>query len=201
VQRRGFLATNDHFSSSWTFRVVWGKRRLQGKSDLAILYQRQGKYDQSEPLYRAAADGARTRLGLANPRTQSYIGDLIACLEQSGKHADAESLRRELADFWKQKDGAESPRYVSEVLGLCQNLRQQQKHAEAEPLMRACLTIRQRVEPDAWTTFETQALLGQSLRAQKKYAEAEQLSLAGYHGMKQRERKVPANSKARLGRF
>jgi hypothetical protein len=39
-------------------------------------------------------------------------------------------------------------------------LRQQRKHAEAEPLLRECLAIRQQKEPDVWTTFETQALLG-----------------------------------------
>jgi hypothetical protein len=44
-------------------------------------------------------------------------------------------------------------------------MRQQRKHAEAEPLMRECLAIRQHTDPDMWTTFETQALLGESLRA------------------------------------
>jgi YD repeat-containing protein len=101
-------------------------------------------------------------------------------------------------DSWKQQAGTDSPQYLSELLDLSRSLQQRRQHAEAEPLLRECLAIRQRKEPDAWTTFETQALLGGTLRAQKKYAEAEPLLLAGYEGLKQREATIPANSKFRL---
>jgi hypothetical protein len=77
-------------------------------------------------------------------------------------------------------------------------LLQQQKASEAEPVLRACLAIRAKREPDAWTTFSAQALLGASLLGQKKYAAAEPLLLQGYEGMKQREAKIPAAGKARL---
>ena len=48
------------------------------------------------------------------------------------------------------------------------------------------MAILERKEPDAWTTFQAQALLGTALAGQKKYAEAEPLLLRGYEGMKQR---------------
>ena len=52
--------------------------------------------------------------------------------------------------------------------------------------------------PELWTTFNTQSLLGGALLGQKKYADAEPLLLQGYEGMKQREAKIPVNSKVRL---
>jgi hypothetical protein len=64
--------------------------------------------------------------------------------------------------------------------------------------LREILVIRQKKQPDTWTTFYTQSQLGASLLGQKRYAEAEPLLLAGYEGMKQREAKIPAQVKVRL---
>jgi len=52
--------------------------------------------------------------------------------------------------------------------------------------------------PDPWTTFNTQSLLGGALLGQKKYAEAEPLLLAGYEGMKQREKSIPPQGATRI---
>jgi eukaryotic-like serine/threonine-protein kinase len=82
------------------------------------------------------------------------------------------------------------------VLGL--NLLQQKKSAEAEPILRACLAIRAKKEPDAWTTFNAKSMLGGALLGQKKYADAEALLIQGYQGMNQRAAKIPEMGKARL---
>ena len=82
------------------------------------------------------------------------------------------------------------------VLGL--SLIQQGKWAEAEAILRECLAIREKVQPDEWTTFNTRSLLGGSLLGQKKYAEAEPLIVSGYEGMKAREAKIPPPGKPRL---
>ena len=55
----------------------------------------------------------------------------------------------------------------------------------------------QRYQPDAWTTFNTQSMLG-ARSGQKKYTEAEPLLLVGYDGMKKREATIGAEGKARL---
>jgi hypothetical protein len=65
--------------------------------------------------------------------------------------------------------------------------------------LRDCLKVRQQKQPDVWTTFNTQSMLGGSLLGQKKYAEAEPLLLEGYQGMKQREAQIPKAGQARLG--
>ena len=77
-------------------------------------------------------------------------------------------------------------------------LLQAKAFTEAEPLLRECLAIREKTQPDEWTTFTTKSMLGGALLGQKKYAEAEPLLLAGYEGMKQREAKIPPPGKVRL---
>jgi hypothetical protein len=54
------------------------------------------------------------------------------------------------------------------------------------------------MQPDACTTFNTRSLLGGALLGQQMYAEAEPLLRAGYEGMKQREKSVPAAGAIRL---
>ena len=69
---------------------------------------------------------------------------------------------------------------------------------KAEPLLRECLAIREKVQPDEWTTFNTRSLLGGSLLGRKRYAEAEPLIVSGYEGLKAREAKIPPPGMPRL---
>ena len=70
--------------------------------------------------------------------------------------------------------------------------------AVAEEMLCESLAIRVKAQPDTWTTFNTQVLLGGALLSQKKYADAEPMLVAGYEGMNQREAKIPAQGKVRL---
>jgi hypothetical protein len=78
------------------------------------------------------------------------------------------------------------------------NLIQQRKWSEAETILRECLAIRQKAQPDDWSTFKTRSQLGGSLLRQKRFSDAEPLIVPGYEGMKAREAKVPAPGKPRL---
>jgi hypothetical protein len=145
-----------------------------------------------------AVDDARRRFGHAHPITQTGIRNLAFLYEQAGNQKQAELLHRELAEVVKQQAGSESLDYAAELATLALNLLNQQRYSEAESLLRICLTIRQKKEPNAWTTFITQSRLGGSLLGQEKYVEAEQLLRAAYDGMKQRQAKIPANAKRYL---
>jgi hypothetical protein len=78
-----------------------------------------------------------------------------------------------------------------------QSLLAEKKWVEAEALIRQCLATREKMHPDAWSTFDTQSMLGGALLGQKKYAEAEPLLLAGYEGMK-REKSIPPDRNTHL---
>ncbi len=81
-------------------------------------------------------------------------------------------------------------------LGL--NLLRQKKYADAEPLVSECLLIRDRMQPDLWTTFNAKSMLGGALLGQNKYADAEPLLLQGYEGLKDREMSLPERARPRL---
>ncbi len=73
-----------------------------------------------------------------------------------------------------------------------------QAYPEADKLLRECLAIREKTEPAAWTTFNTQSMLGGALLGQKKYADAESLLFAGHEGMQKHEAKIPPPGKVRV---
>lgn len=61
----------------------------------------------------------------------------------------------------------------------------------AEPMLRECLRLRERANPNDWTTFSAQSQFGAALLGQQQYAEAEPLLLQGYEGMKACEESLP----------
>src|SRR3954471_6441893 len=73
-----------------------------------------------------------------------------------------------------------SPAHASALVARGATLLHEKKPAEAELKLRESLTIRQRIQPDDWTTFETKSLLGEALLDQKKFGDAEPLLLSGY---------------------
>ena len=76
----------------------------------------------------------------------------------------------------------DSPELAGMLAQIGLSLLQQKKWTEAEPLLRECLAIREKTQPDVWSTFNTQSLLGGALLGQKKYAEAEPLLADGLRG-------------------
>jgi hypothetical protein len=70
--------------------------------------------------------------------------------------------------------------------------------AEAELKLRAALLIRQKKQPDEWSTFDTMCALGEALADRKKLTEAEPLLLSGYDGLRQRADKIPDSDRPRL---
>ena len=57
-----------------------------------------------------------------------------------------------------------------------------QGYADAEPILRECLAIREKTQPDVWSTFNTKSMLGGALLGRKKYAEAEPLLIGATRG-------------------
>jgi serine/threonine-protein kinase len=108
---------------------------------------------------------------------------------------EVEALLKQAEDRHQQLTKADE--MADELAVRSQLLLAQKKWAEAEPLIRQCLAIREK-SPDAWSTFNAKSMLGGALLGQKQYAEAEPLLLAGYEGMKQRERSIPPEGKIHL---
>ena len=124
------------------------------------------------------------------------LGDAYA---KAGEYAKlTKYIHKELAEARKPQQPDDDPREIESTLGyvavglaqLLVPLLQSKAFAEAEALLRECLPLCEKTLPDDWRTYNTKSLLGGALLGQKKYAEAEPLLLAGYEGMKQREKTI-----------
>jgi hypothetical protein len=107
-------------------------------------------------------------------------------------------LLKEMTESSRTSLPDESPELARQFLAISSTLLKLQAWDEAERLIREALTIREKVEPDAWTTFNTKSMLGGALLGQKKSNEAETMLLAVNEGMQQREAAIPPQGKVRL---
>jgi tetratricopeptide (TPR) repeat protein len=164
---------------------------LRTQVNLGVNYRDAGRIDEALPLLEDALARARKR-PRPFPAQLAWVSVALAQTYDKAKiFVKAESLFRESLADARKWFGADDPRTAAFLAQLCMNLMTQQKWAEAEPVLRDCLAIRQKKQPDAWNTFNTQSILGGALLGQKKYAEAEPLLVEGYEGMKQRQAQIP----------
>jgi tetratricopeptide (TPR) repeat protein len=169
---------------------------LGSMCNLGVGYWDAGKVDKAMPLLMEAAAGME-KIRFQSQHAGVLVDSLAAYQERLKQFDQAEAWRRKWLPVLKKRAGAESTAYARELVGLGWNLLQQKRFTDAETQLRECLAIRQKKEPKAWTTFETQFMLGQALLGQKKYVEAEKLLRDGYEVMQQRIAKLPPTRRPR----
>ena len=160
----------------------FGRDHLQTVKAVANLgynYKMTGELEVAIPLLEEAYGSVEGHLELdwvAHQLIDAYLGK-----EENDK---AGKLLLEQVPPARKRLPKASPQLGSFLAQVAMQLLQAKKWVEAEPLIRECLAIRTKTQPDSWTTFNAQSMLGGSLLGQKKYAEAEPLLIAGYNGMK-----------------
>jgi tetratricopeptide (TPR) repeat protein len=162
-------------------------------ANLGVNYKDAGRVQEAIPLLEEAF-----QTGKKIP-TLRWVGhQLFEGYEKAGKAAEAAKLVTEvLADARKQLP-KDSPQLAGWLALFGSSLLQAHVFPDAEPLLRECLAIREKTQPDAWTTFNAMSMLGGALLGQKKYTAAEPLLLKGYEGMKQREKTIPKGGETRI---
>jgi serine/threonine protein kinase/tetratricopeptide (TPR) repeat protein len=166
---------------------------LHAVANLGVNYKDAGRFSEAIPLlekiYRAAKKEPTLR----------FVGlHLLDAYVKAGENVKLAELFQGQVSEIRKAVPPNSP-YLAGLLaqvGLAHL--EQKKWAEAEPLLRESLAIREQLQPDAWTTFNTKSMLGGALVGQKKYADAEPLLLAGYEGMKKQQAKIPPEGRIRL---
>jgi len=170
---------------------------LTSMNNLAAGYWVAGQLAKALPLLEEAAQGLEKRR-FQHQHAHLIIPNTIGAYERAKQFELARSWRQKWLAHVKATAGADSPAYAGELAQRGLSLLTHQQWTDAEKLLRECLAIREKKEPEAWTTFNTQSLLGGALLGQKKYAEAEPLLLKGYEGMKEREVKIPKTGGTKL---
>jgi eukaryotic-like serine/threonine-protein kinase len=162
-------------------------------ANLGVNYKDAGRVTQAIPLleeaYHASKKHAQFR-GVGTPLLDAYA--------KAGKPAEAARLIDELLADTRQTLPKDSPQLAGQLAQFGSALLELERHAAAEPLLRESLAIREEKEPNDWTTFNTQSMLGGSLLSQKKYKDAEPLLLHGYEGMKAREKTILPQGATRI---
>jgi tetratricopeptide (TPR) repeat protein len=165
---------------------------------LAWAYRTAGRMDEAVRLFGQASEQRAQRLGPDHPETLNTVASLATTLAAARQWDRAVSVCRGLLDAQARRVPTGHPDRAETltVLGTC--LLEVGRPAEAEPVLRECLAIREKKQPDKWTTFHAKSLLGGALAGQQKYAEAEPLLLAGYEGMEGRAKTIPPPGQFRL---
>ncbi len=128
----------------------------------------------------------------------SIIYNLAVAYDATGKFDLALPLLRDLLTISRKALPKDSPQLAGQMASIGRLLIRAKSFDEAEPPLRESHSIREKSQPELWSTFNVKSMLGGSLLGQNKYAEAEPLLLAGYEGMKQREKTMPPEGKVRL---
>jgi serine/threonine protein kinase len=164
---------------------------------LADGHRTAGQLDRALPLYEEAARGVEKRQ-FEYQYARRIAQHTVRGYEEAERFEAAATWRQKWLGHVKAQTGADHPAYAGELATFGKNLLEHRRWAEAEPLLRECLKIREKKEPDAWSTFHTRSMLGGALAGQKKYADAEPLLVQGYEGMKARDKALPPQGVTRL---
>ncbi len=170
---------------------------LTSMNNLAFGYQDAEKLEQALPLFQEAVAGMEKRR-FQHEHSGRIVNNLIGCYERLKQFDQAEPWRRKSLAVLKDRAGADSVPFAGELAALGLNLLQQKKWTDAEAVLRECLAIREKKQPDAWSTFNIKSMLGGALLGQKKYTDAEPPLVKGYEGMKQREKTIPPQASIRI---
>ena len=161
-------------------------------ANLGVNYRDAGRLTEAIPLLEEANRAAKRY-----PSLRWVTGQLANAYDNAGENAKLVELLQDQVSEARKSSSADGE-LASWLAQLGMGLLQQEQWSDAEPHLRECLDIRKKTAPDAWTTFNTQSMLGGALLGQEKFDEAKPLLLSGYQGMKDREATIPEPGRIRL---
>lgn len=168
---------------------------LKTKSHLGALYYNTGKLDSALPLLEEVVQSRRSEIGPEDLDMLTTMRNLAQLYRDVGKPAQARAV---FEDLLRIQQGKDTPQRASTLASWGSLLLEEKSFVEAEKVLRECQAIRDKAEPNAWGTANTNSLLGGALLGQKKYAEAEPLLMAGYEGLSKHTATNAAVGKTRL---
>ncbi len=161
--------------------------------NLGVNYKDSGRFDRAIPLLEEAYHSRGTF-----PTLRAFGPPLAEAYGRAGRSAEAMKVAQEFLAETRKSSPKDSPRLAVALVQISVALLEVKAYADAERALRECLAIREKTQPDLWTTFNTKAMLGDALLHQKKYADAALLLEAGYLGMKERFSTLPPKAKDQM---
>lgn len=173
-------------------------RTLKFANNLGMAYKAAGRPAEAVPLLEICLRADELKQGKNHPGTVSSIGNLASAYLANGQLDQGVQSFGRVVSISRTQSGGKDPFFSRLLASVSVEMLQVRQYVPAEPLIRESLAIREKSEPNEWTTYFTNTLLGWSLLGQKKYADAEPLLLKGYEGMKTREKMIPPQARERI---
>src|SRR5262249_44277802 len=136
------------------------KETLKTMANLAYSYRDTGRMPEAVALMEEVLDRERT-LPVPLPKVDSLRSQAINFYEYAGLFVKSEPLYREFVDEAREESDADDRRIANALAALGANLLHQGKYAEAEKELRECLTLREKAQPLAWSTWSSKSMLGE----------------------------------------
>ncbi len=134
---------------------------LLSAANLGVNYCDAGRLDEGIPLLERAYCTIDR-----NPQFAGFVPRLLNAYLRTGRKADAAKLISEGLARARKQLPANSPQLGGVLASTGAQLIQLEQYATAEPILRECLEIRQKLDPDAWTTHNARVLVGAALLGQ-----------------------------------
>src|SRR5262249_10268044 len=107
--------------------------------NLAVLYSRQGRDADSEPLFRRALAIKEKALGPDHPDVAVSLSNLAGTYDNKGRHADAEPLYKRSLAIREKAFGPDHPKVAESLNNLALLYTNQGRYADALPLVQTTI--------------------------------------------------------------
>ena len=166
---------------------------LQIAANLGINLHETGQLEAALPLLEAVWSATAKQPDLA-----WVAPHLLAVRTKLGPREAALALRDEVLATSRAAAGQDSGQLAIGLIEVAQSSLDLADWVTAEQLLREVVTIREREQPDAWTTWNAKSMLGAALLGQRKFAEAETVLVASAEQLVARAAAIPERVKQRV---
>ncbi len=183
-------------------------------NNLANAYYDARRPDEAIRILEETLKLQRKKFGPEHPTTLVIMNNLATTYCNAGKTARAAQLYKAWMAIHRKNLPAESPQLASLLAATGANLIKCKSYQDAEEILRECYELGRTLDPEDWTTYNAQAMLGAALvgqaetilkadkpdkeRAEALLTEAEKLLAAGYHGLVKTEQTIPKEGRGSI---
>jgi tetratricopeptide (TPR) repeat protein len=110
-------------------------------NQLGLLFWRQGRYQEAEPLLRRALALDEALVGADHTQLATRLNNLAQLFQDTDRLGEAELLMRRALEIWERTLGPRHPHVATALNNLAQLLQATVRQWDAEPMMRRALAI------------------------------------------------------------
>ena len=121
------------------------KRQPGTKTALAMDYEKQGHWRESEKLFKEVVVARQSALGEEHPDTLASMANLASTYMNQGRWKEAEELGGQVMETRKRVLGEEHPSTLTSMINLAHTWKFQSRNEEAISLMEKCSELQQQI--------------------------------------------------------